>query len=345
MSSVPWPPGSATGIGSLPGTNARDAVATVFGELPDFPYLPELPARGPGADMIGRTAAMLVELPVETVPSGWRFTDHAGRDMRRATAWLSADLDAFEETAQGYGGVLKIQVAGPWTLAAAIELRHGDKALADPGAARDVAASLAEGLRSHIADVRKRAPAAAVVLQVDEPSLPAVLAGAVGTASGYGALAAVQTQVAEAGLAEVLVAAEPATPVVHCCAAAAPVDLFVRAGARAIALDFALVSSVPEDLLPDALDGGVCLFAGVVPASDTARADGDGAGAEMSEVSATVDLVRGWWRRLGFDPEKLAAQVVVTPACGLAGASPAHARAAMAHCRQAARVLREEPEE
>lgn len=343
MSSVPWPPGSATGIGSLPGTNARDAVATVFGELPDFPYLPELPDRGPGADMIGRTAAMLVELPVETVPSGWRFTDHAGGDMRRAAAWLSDDLDALEEAAQGYEGVLKIQVAGPWTLAAAIELRHGDKALADPGAARDVAASLAEGLRGHIADVCKRVPGAAVVLQVDEPSLPAVLAGAVRTASGFGALAAVELQVAEAGLAAVLVAAEPATAVVHCCAAAAPVDLFVRAGARAVALDFALVSSVPEGLLADALDGGVCLFAGVVRASDAGRDGGDGA--EMSAPGATVDLVKAWWRRIGFDPEKLAAQVVVTPACGLASASPAWARGAMAQCRRAARVLREEPEE
>jgi hypothetical protein len=35
---------------------------------------------------------------------------------------------------------------------------------------------------------------------------------------------------------------------------------------------------------------------------------------------------------------------VVTPACGLAGASPAHARAALRRCREAGRALREEPD-
>ena len=59
----PWAPGSATGIGSLPGIDIAEAVKTVFGELP-LPYLPELPARGPGADMIGRSAGLLVDLPI-----------------------------------------------------------------------------------------------------------------------------------------------------------------------------------------------------------------------------------------------------------------------------------------
>jgi hypothetical protein len=30
----------------------------IVGEFPGFPYLPELPARGPGADLTGRTAAL-----------------------------------------------------------------------------------------------------------------------------------------------------------------------------------------------------------------------------------------------------------------------------------------------
>ena len=42
-----------TGVGSLPGTDYRAALRTVLdalggAELPDLPYLPELPARGPG---------------------------------------------------------------------------------------------------------------------------------------------------------------------------------------------------------------------------------------------------------------------------------------------------------
>ena len=58
----PWPAGSATGIGSMPGTNPAEAMRVIAGELPDFPHLPELPDRGPGADLTGRTAALLVDI-------------------------------------------------------------------------------------------------------------------------------------------------------------------------------------------------------------------------------------------------------------------------------------------
>ncbi len=46
-SRFPWPPGCATGIGSLPGTDPAEAMRIVLGELPDLPHLVELPARGP----------------------------------------------------------------------------------------------------------------------------------------------------------------------------------------------------------------------------------------------------------------------------------------------------------
>ncbi|MBC7678668.1 MAG: hypothetical protein H7233_06735 [Pseudorhodobacter sp.] len=57
-----------------------------------------------------------------------------------------------------------------------------------------------------------------------------------------------------------------------------------------------------------------------------------------------IDPVRVLWRRLGFDPDRLPGTVVVTPQCGLAGASPAHARAALAACTEMARRLGEQPE-
>ena len=71
-------------MGSMPGTSPDEAIAVVLGELPDLPHLPELPARGPGADLIGRTAALLVDLPVETTARGWRLAERRGRDQRRA---------------------------------------------------------------------------------------------------------------------------------------------------------------------------------------------------------------------------------------------------------------------
>jgi hypothetical protein len=61
---LPWPAGSATGIGSMPGTDVAEAQRIVLGELPGLPHLVELPDRGPGADLLGRGAGFLVDLPV-----------------------------------------------------------------------------------------------------------------------------------------------------------------------------------------------------------------------------------------------------------------------------------------
>ena len=72
---------SATGIGSMPGDDIAEAVRIVLGELPDLPYLPELPARGAGATMIGRSLA-LVELDADLQPAGWRLTGTAGGQGR-----------------------------------------------------------------------------------------------------------------------------------------------------------------------------------------------------------------------------------------------------------------------
>src|SRR5690348_6439055 len=89
----PWGPGAATGIGSMPGTDPAEAMRVIAGELPDFPHLPELPGRGPGADLTGRTAALLVDMPAEVTPRGWRLAERQGRDLARARSMLSSDLD------------------------------------------------------------------------------------------------------------------------------------------------------------------------------------------------------------------------------------------------------------
>ena len=194
----PWPPGTATGIGSMPGTDPMEACRVVFGELPDLPYLPELPNRGVGADMIGRAAALLVGMPVQATASGWKLADRPGRDARRAAGFLSQDLDTLEEVASGYSGPLKIGICGPWTLAASLELsRSVNPALADPGAVADLTASLAEGVANHAADVRKRVPGATLIVQLDEPSLPAALSGRVPTASRLTAVAAIDSSRSE----------------------------------------------------------------------------------------------------------------------------------------------------
>ncbi|GGQ31194.1 hypothetical protein GCM10010249_57350 [Streptomyces roseolilacinus] len=325
--------GPATGVGSMPGGDAREAARAVTGSFEDFVHLPELPARGPGADMIGRTLGLLVEVYAHVEPSGWRVSDRPGRDTRRAHSWLGEDLDALEEFTQGYAGPLKVQAVGPWTLAAALELRGGEAALGDPGARRDLAESLAEGLRGHLAEVRRRVPGARVVLQLDEPSLTAVLRGRVRTASGYRTHRAVDRQVVESALRDVLAVHDGPT-VVHSCAPDVPFALLRRAGAAAISFDFGLLTERDEEAIGEAVEGGTKLFAGTVPSTDAA----------LSDPAGSVMGVRTLWRRLGLNPGTLAESLVITPACGLAGASPDYARRALSHCVKAAKSLADNPE-
>jgi methionine synthase II (cobalamin-independent) len=321
----------------MPGGDAREAARVAVEAVGALPFLPELPARGPGADMIGRTLGMLVELYARVEPSGWRFGDRPGRDTKRARSWLGEDLDALEEFAQGYEGPLKVQAVGPWTMAASVELRNGEAALGDPGACRDLAASLAEGVTAHLDDLRRRLPGARLVLQLDEPSITAVLLGHVKTASGYSAHRAVDRAVVEGTLREVIAAVGTAGDVpvvVHSCAPDVPFALLRRAGASGVSFDFDLLTERDWDAFGEAAEAGAALFAGVVPGKD----------APLSDPAGSVSGVRALWRRLGLAPGALGSSVAVTPACGLAGASPAYARAALAHCAKAARSLVDNPE-
>jgi methionine synthase II (cobalamin-independent) len=318
--------GNASGVGSLPGDDPAEAVRLVLGELPELPHLPELPGRGAGADMVGRTAALLVDVAVDLVPAGWRLVPRSGIDQRRAREFLERDLDALTDAADRYAGPLKVQAAGPWTLAASLERSRGDRAVVDAGARRDLAQSLTEGLAAHVSSVAARVPGASVIVQLDEPSVPAVLLGALPTVSGFGRLPAVEETVVEQELGAV-VRGLPGRVVVHCCAPRTPLGLYRAAGAAAVSFDLALVQDL--DAVGEAVDAGLHLFLGVVPGTD----------APLAAPKATASRVQAWWRELGFAADDLPAAVTLTPACGLAGATPGYAREAMTHVREAAKYL------
>ncbi|MGW5052047.1 methionine synthase [Actinokineospora sp. NPDC004072] len=341
MSTAPWPTGAATGIGSLPGRDPVEAAAVVLGELPEFPHLPELPARGLGADILGRGAALLVDIAVEVVPSGYRLTARPGADHRRAVDLLRRDLDAVEEAIERAGAapaVLKVQAPGPWTLTGGVELPRGHRVLTDPGALRDVTASLAEGLAQHIAEARRRT-GASIVVQIDEPGLPGVLAGTVPTPSGYGTVPAVAEPEAREVLAAVVDAARAASgnPVIaHCCAPHPPISLLRSAGAGAIAFDATLdLDKAALDELGEAWQAETVLFLGTVPSTAPATPP------SLRAVAApALDLTD----RLGFPRTILATHAIPTPTCGLAGATPAWTRRAMTLARDLGRAFVEPPE-
>jgi hypothetical protein len=116
-----------------------------------------------------------------------------------------------------------------------------------------------------------------------------------------------------------------------------PFALLRRAGAAGISFDFSLLTERDDEAVGEAVEAGTALFAGVVPAVEPDSS-------ALSDPAGSVMGVRTLWRRLGLSPELLSRSVVVTPVCGLAGASPAYARAALAHCVRAARSLANDPE-
>jgi methionine synthase II (cobalamin-independent) len=319
----------------MPGTDPAEAMRVIAGELPDFPHLPELPDRGPGADLTGRTAALLVDMPAEVTPRGWRLSERPGRDLARARSMLASDLDVLEEVLQGYTGPVKIQLCGPWTLAATLELtRTMNVALSDPGAVADLTASLAEAAAAHTADVARRLPGATLVVQFDEPALPSVVAGLVPTQSGLSRLAPVEPDTVRDRLNQVL-AATPAYTLVHCCATTVPFGIIQKAGADGIAFDLSQLRRGEEDGVAEAAEAGLGVLTGAISAVTP----------EPGEAQQTAERAIRLWRRLGLPLSTVAEQAVVTPACGLAGASPAQARAALVRCREAAAMLPELVEE
>jgi hypothetical protein len=324
-----WDPGTATGLGPFPGVDPLEAARITLSEI-SLPFLPELPARGVGADPVGRTAGLLADLHVEVGTGVWRFVPRGGRDEQRARTALTTDLDALEEGADGYDGPLKVRIVGPWSLAASIELPKGEKALADPGAVRDIAASLTEGLTRHLADIRRRVPALTrLVVQVDEPLLPAVLAGELSTASGWGRLRSYERSVVEDRLRQVLT---PAGDDAGVWLGSARLDgeLLRSAGAGFIGLDGAVLDSVDEDEIGEAIDAGLGLLVACVPLD-----------AAQNDPRPVMAPVTSLWKRLGFRVEQLPRTVAVTPVEGLEQLDPGGVPAVLKRTVEAARYLDE----
>ncbi|GMA20191.1 methionine synthase [Arsenicicoccus piscis] len=299
----------ATGMGSWPGTDVAQADRIIRDLLGDggLPYVPELPDRGPGADMIGRAAGLLVDLPVDLQPIGWRLVDRPGRDAQRASAIRRQDLDLVAEVYDGYEGELKVQATGPWTLASGIWLPRGERVIVDEGATRDLVESLAEGIRGYAEEVERLVPDAQVVVQLDEPSLPSVLGGRLPTASGFGRIRAVDSFVAANALSATVKAVGERTTVIHCCAKGAPIPLLRTTGASALAVDTQVIGPKTWESVAVTVEDGLPVWLGVLPTTG-----------EPPRVQRVVDELLARWEDLGVDPHLLDG-LVVSPACGLAG--------------------------
>ena len=306
-------PAVVTSIGSWPGTNVREATLMVRDLCPHLPHLVELPARGPGADMIGRTMSLLSvissDLSVETTTTGWRLAKSRGRDMRRADSYLDEDLDVAEELFENYVGDYKVQLVGPWTLAASVETASGDKLLTDAGLCREVAEVLSHAVSQHVAEVSKRLPGAHLVTQIDEPSLPFVLQGGIKTQSGWGKYSPIEPQIVTASLQAVTSATEGLS-VLHSCASDVPFELVHSSGFDAVSIDSSLYGDELFDVIGQAHDRKQRVFLGMHPKS----------------LGQGVDYLLLLARRIGLSAQELANTIALSPPCGLVSATMSDAR-------------------
>ncbi|MGV9800168.1 methionine synthase [Mycobacterium sp. NPDC003449] len=330
---------AATGVGSWPGTAARQAAEVVVGELHTLTHLVELPARGVGADMIGRAGALLVDIGIDTVPRGYRVAaGRRGAALRRAVSLLGEDVDALEEAweragLRGSGRTVKVQSPGPITLAAQLELSGGHRAITDRGALRDLAGSLVEGLAAHRAEVARRLDTP-VVVQLDEPSLPAALAGRLTGVTSLTPVHPVDEPVAM-GLIDECAAGVGAEVAVHCCASGLPWKALLRSSVHAVSVDPATLTPADLDGIGEFVESGRVVLLGVVPAAAPER------GVSVEEVATAAAKITD---RLGFPRSVLRDRIGVTPACGLAGASADWARTALGLAQKTADGFASDPE-
>jgi methionine synthase II (cobalamin-independent) len=329
----------ASGVGSWPGTSPREAAEVVVGELAGaLAHIVELPARGVGADLIGRAGALLVDVAIDTVPRGYRIAARPGAVTRRAVSLLDEDTDALEEAwetagLRGGGRVVKVQAPGPISLAAGLELANGHRAITDPGAVRDLAASLAEGVAAHRASLARRLDTA-VVVQFDEPSLPAALGGQLTGVTSLSPVAALDQAVAQA-LLDRCVATVGADVLVHSCASGLPWDLLQGTGIGGVSVDAGSLRAEDLDGIAGFVESGRTVMLGVIPAMAPQKRP------SAEEVATAVVAVTD---RLGFGRSALRERIGVTPACGLASATPQWARTAIELARKAADAFAEDPD-
>ena len=342
MQPYPWPAGSATGVGSMPGTDPAEAVAVVLGELPGFP----LPARAArprprrGPDRADRRAARRPGRGDHA--GGWKFAARPGRDQRRAAGFLAArprragaggGRPGHRAEGPGYAG--RGRWPPPSSCPAARSRRWPTRARWRTWPSRSPRASRRTSPRS-ASGSRPRPCCSSSTSPRCRPCWPA----RVPTASGLNRVREVDATAAAAVTAH-------GTPGIE--------------GIRHRAL---LRRGVPVSDNPGVRRRGRRPGPEPAPAGRRGRAGRDGGSGpghpgRRQEDSAETGPPRSAagparYRRRGDRAmaagsgcrrARWPSRWSITPACGLADESPAGARAALAGCREAARILPELIEE
>ena len=311
------------GLGELPGASIIAAADIVAGETGDLRQLPILPDRG--VDVVGLTTGILPGINVDAGPRSWVLSTRPQLRTRRMWDRVEADLDQYEQAWGTRIDAVKIQVAGPWTLSASIELSNGHRALTDTGALRDLTESLIAGIQEYSADVRARFDTE-VYVQLDEPLLAQVRDGSLPGTSQFDEIPPINDVDLGERLAGVIERAEvrylnqTGYPPLWKVAQVAGVETCQ------VTLD-TVSGSEQYDGMGHALAAGMRVGLGMTRAGD-----------DRDPRHLAVDVAR-MWDELGLDRTLLTHAVDVHPRGGLANCTLLDAAAALRTARTVADML------
>jgi len=327
----------ATGIGSLPHTDARAAVEAVFAFSPDLPYWPQLPKVSPKEGMNEQALAGLPGLRIEGgklrhvqdeafflgVEKVFAAYESGDAEVAAIPGDSARAFEPFLDTVRQRGvAEAKGQLAGPITVGMAVLGENGNPILYDE-VVRDVLVKFLH-LRVKWQAERLREAGADPIVFVDEPFLASFGTPFFGWS----------VQEVRACLETVAAGAE--TVGSHCCSNT-DWSIFLGGKLDVVSFDayeFAENFLVYRDDLAAFLSRGGTIAWGIVPTDPDALA--------RETVKSLRERMDGLLRKveaLGFSREQVLKQSLITPACGLGTRSTDAAARALALTRDLAADL------
>jgi methionine synthase II (cobalamin-independent) len=134
---------------------------------------------------------------------------------------------------------------------------------------------------------------------------------------------------------DICAAAAGAEVSVHSCGSSIPWKVMQDSAISAVAVDVATLQAADLDAVGEFVESGRVVMLGVVASSAPARPPA------MEEVATSAAAITD---RLGFGRSVLRDRIGITPACGLAAATPDWARNAIGLVRRVAEAFAEDPE-
>ena len=347
----------ATGIGSVPHTEAREAMEVIKKNLPVIPHWPQLPKISAAEGLIGQNTALLTKIGLivdngqrspyfDTTQDDWAekltvfYTDYLGAVESEEVleefaypedyaAGLFYFLEHFDSDIYKDALFIKGQVTGPVTLGLTITDQDRKSAYYNDELKDIVLKIVEQNARWQVKTLaRLNLP---VIVFVDEPGLYAY---------GQSTHITLKSKEIRAELNQVFdaVAAAGGIPGIHCCAST-DWSILLRSNARIISFDafeyFDKFAAYAKDITGFLERGGILAW-GIVPTSD-----------KISTYTAD-DLVKLLLEQIGTLTAKgvpeglLKSQALITPSCGTGTLSPEQAELVYAVTGEVSRKMRGE---